>query len=223
MYRRAIKLFPCTQRRLLCKSRTLHRTDPGRFVEWMGKSTSEEKVVVPDLIISRPSLHHGKGVFACCDIPSGTVVGHAGKFFRNGETKGITGLSDQINDLTYSHCRRSFSDKSIDQMNYEDYQEMINEYCDIDSVPKFTNVIILNVKATQTLYIEAVRHIAKGEELSRFYSITFWLNHHLNHFIDKGDRSIYDPNHPLTKCILELKDPYSTNYFKSVRSHHGII
>lgn len=179
--------------------------------KWVLKVVHEKQVVVPDLTVVAPSPYHGSGVFACRDIPSGTIVGDANT------------MSHIINDINYSLSRQLSSHKPIEDMTYDDYQDMINRYCDAELYSKCTNVVQTHVQHTTISYIETIKNIAKGEELSKIYSVGFWLNEHLAYLVNKRDRSVMERDHPLIRCILDRNDPLSVRMFHSVRSTHGLV
>ena len=186
--------------------------------------TEERCIARPDLVVPKLSPHHGTGLFAREFIPKGTVICEAKLMVGSDDFAGEAGF---INDLNYTNSRSlgKYTDApTIAEMTYDDYQEMIGAYCNVEEVEKNTNIvmtILKNGSGPKKLHMEARRDIAKGEELSRLYTIQYWLDHHLAHMIQLNDESIYQEDHPLTQTLLELTDTYSQQLFATIRDYHS--
>lgn len=102
-------------------------------------------------IVQLPDENDNVGVFATADIPKGTLI-----FRTDYVNPGTTVKFDlKINDLAY-------------------YDFMPNyEYLDMNNIKKYINVRTIDVQGVK--YIQAIKDIKKGEELSRLYGYDYWF------------------------------------------------
>ncbi len=198
-----------------------------KFNDFVVVMVKKDRSITPGVMVPRPSDSHGTGMFAVKDIPRGTVLCVTGPSAKSVKDPDYSDESELINDLNYTHSRKSIGlDKAIADYSYADYQTMINEYCNMDAVTGNTNVVITSLNEKKKYHVEAARDIKEGEELSRFYTIQYWMNYHLTVLMRAAeekqveDKSLYESSHPLIRSMLELTDPYSMRCFAAVRNFH---
>jgi hypothetical protein len=197
-----------------------NRANIQQFNKFVAIIVDKERVITPNVMEARPSKAHGTGMFAVNDIACGTVLCVTGPGAKDDKDPDYCDESELINDLNYTHCRRNIGlDKEAADYTYEDYQTMIDEYCNLKAVPQYTNVVVSSFN--KKFFVEAHRDIQAGEELSRLYTVQFWLNYHLTKLMAAEDKSIYDRKHPLIKSMMELTDPYSLRCFAAVLNFHA--
>lgn len=103
------------------------------------------------------------GVFATADIPKGTLICRT-DYVNPGTT---VKYDLKINDLAY-------------------YDFMPNyEYMDINNIKRHINIRGINVQGV--IYLQAIKDIKKGEEISRLYGYDYWF---------KDIKEIHDWNAP---------------------------
>lgn len=205
--------------RLMCTAKS-DRADIKKFNQYVAVIVDKERVPTEGLMVPGESKAHGTGMFAIQNIPRGTVLCVTGPGGKEQKDEDYCDESELINDLHYTYARRNIGlNKAVADYTYEDYQMLIEEYCNIETVPQYSNVVV--TAFNQKYFVEAHRDIQEGEELSRLYTVQFWLNHHLTELMAANDKSIYSADHPLIKTMLELSDPYSLRCFAAVLNFHA--
>ena len=190
------------------------------FSKYVAVMVDKDRQITPGVMVQRQSKAHGTGMFAANNIPRGTVLCVTGPGAKDQKDPDYCDESELINDLNYTHCRKAIGlEKLPAEYTYEDYQMMIDEYCNMEAIPKYTNVVVTTFE--KKFYVEAHRDIEEGEELSRLYTVQFWMNHHLTDLMAADDKSIYSREHPLVRSMLELTDPYSLRCFAAVHNFHA--
>ncbi len=211
--------------RCLSDAKQVSVADASRFAQYIARVVhGDQPAITPRIIAARPSPHHGNGIFARVNIPKGTVLCDATPVKqedKEGTDPVESGAHEFINDLNYSHARRlaNCAETNVQDMTYEDYQRFVKEYCNLEAVAQTTNVVV--TKVGDKFYLESHRDVAEGEELSRLYTVQFWLNHHMSALMAAQEEGIYEATHPLTRTMLELTDPYSLRLFAAVHRYHN--
>jgi hypothetical protein len=94
------------------------------------------------------------GIFTKIHISSGTIICRANDIIENTESR--KEIIKLINDL-----------------NYFDYISK-KDYCKIDNIKKYTNLRTIIIDGVE--YLQAIKDIPIGEELSILYGLDFWFN-----------------------------------------------
>lgn len=129
-----------------------------------------------EIIVSDPILEvkqstvkdGGYGVFAKEFIPKGTIFCKSNPYDEKEDL-----IGRYINDLMYQGNAKE----------YESHSKINDDITNIGYVrPKNTDpgALFIGHDNNPTCYCEAIKDIAEGDELSRFYGVNYWLNHEFN-------------------------------------------
>lgn len=184
---------------------------PSTMDALMAIVVEEDRQEKPIYWTVKPSKIHGNGAFATRKLSKHLILGP--------HTPGIVDRESDVghccNDLNYSASVANFKMKQWENFTYEDYQEMVRKYNDVENVKKWTNVIsgvCYDNRFQQIVFMSTLRPIEEGAELSKLYSVEWWLERHLKYMIDLYTANglnecdlLGDAEHPLIRTISEME------------------